>query len=165
MIASRAAINQLFLRNTSSVIGRHQRLVGGAVTSTTHCITVRNKSTPVQGVNVEHGRGVWKTYGDLTNYKQGNYQIKTFNKISPVGLARFPSDEYDIREEGQPAANAHAILLRSHKLKEEEVPKTVRAIARYDEMTTTTMMAMFFFHRLVILFSTHPAIIFLNPFF
>ena len=135
MIASRAAIDQLlFLRNASSVIGRQHRLaavVGAAVTSNIHCITVRNKSTPVEGVQVEHGRGAWKTYGDLSNYKQGNYQIKTFNKISPVGLARFPSDEYDIREESQPAANAHAILLRSHKLKEEEVPKTVRAIARY----------------------------------
>jgi hypothetical protein len=129
MIASRAALDQLFVRNACT-IGRHRL----AVASTTHCITVRNKSTPVRGVNVEHGRGVWKTYGDLSNYKQGKYQIKTFNKISPVGLARFPSDEYDIREEGQPAANAHAILLRSHKLKEEEVPKTVRAIARYDDL-------------------------------
>lgn len=81
-------------------------------------------------VEVEHGRGQWKTYGDVSNYMQGKYQIKTFNKISPLGLSRFPPEEYDLRLDGQEAANAHAILLRSHKLQEEEVPKTVRAIAR-----------------------------------
>ncbi len=81
-------------------------------------------------VEVEHGRGSWKTYGDIDNYKPGKYQIKTFNKVSPVGLARFPTDSYDLRTGDEEAANAHAILLRSHKLKEEEVPQTVRAIAR-----------------------------------
>jgi len=84
-------------------------------------------------VQVEHGRGEWKTYGDVESYKQGKYQIKCFNKISPVGLAQFPTEEYDVRTGDQEGPNAHAILLRSHKLKEEEVPKTVRAIARYDE--------------------------------
>ena len=82
-------------------------------------------------VQVEHGRGEWKTYGDLATYKEGKFQIKCFNKISPVGLSRFPADEYDVRTQDTEAANAHAILLRSHKLKEEEVPKTTRAIARY----------------------------------
>lgn len=79
-------------------------------------------------IEVEHGRGVWKTYGDVENYKSGKHQIKTLNKISPIGLARFPADEYDVRS-GE-AANAHAILLRSYKLQEEDIPKTVRAIAR-----------------------------------
>jgi D-3-phosphoglycerate dehydrogenase / 2-oxoglutarate reductase len=102
----------------------------GHARSTGNNIILRFKSTPVQGVQVEHGRGVWKTYGDLSNYKQGKYQIKTFNKISPIGLARFPEEEYDVRTGDVEAANAHAILLRSHKLQEEEVPKTVRAIAR-----------------------------------
>ncbi|CAJ1959212.1 unnamed protein product [Cylindrotheca closterium] len=81
-------------------------------------------------VEVEHLAGKWATYGDLENYKQGKYQIKTFNKISPVGLSRFPDDEYDIRDQDKEAANAHAILLRSHKLQESDVPQTVRAIAR-----------------------------------
>ena len=67
----------------------------------------------------------------MENYQQGKYQIKTFNKISPIGLSRFPTDEYDVRTADDEAANAHAIMLRSHKLQEEEVPKTVRAIARY----------------------------------
>jgi D-3-phosphoglycerate dehydrogenase len=113
MIASRLALDQMIARS-------------GTVTT----VIRRMKSTPVSGVVVEHGRGEWKTYGDLSNYKQGKYQIKTFNKISPIGLARFPSDEYDLRTGSEEAANAHAILLRSHKLQEDDVPKTVRAIAR-----------------------------------
>jgi D-3-phosphoglycerate dehydrogenase len=81
-------------------------------------------------VEVEHGRGQWQTYGDVSNYKQGKYQIKTINKISPLGLSRFPPDDYDVRAPDSDAANAHAILLRSHKLQESDVPNTVRAIAR-----------------------------------
>lgn len=81
-------------------------------------------------IAVEHGRGQWKTYGDLSSYKPGKFQIKCFNKISPVGLARFPEDSYDVRGDGEDAPNAHAILLRSHKLQEDEVAHTVRAIAR-----------------------------------
>ena len=27
-------------------------------------------------VEVEHGRGHWKTYGDIESYKPGKYQIK-----------------------------------------------------------------------------------------
>ena len=81
-------------------------------------------------VEVEHGRGEWKTYGDVSNFVPGKFQIKTYNKLSPVGLARLPEEQFDIRSEAEDARNAHAILLRSYKLKEEEVPNTVRAIAR-----------------------------------
>jgi D-3-phosphoglycerate dehydrogenase / 2-oxoglutarate reductase len=79
-------------------------------------------------VQVEHGRGEWQTYGDLSKYSPGKFQIKTLNKISPLGLKRFPSEKYDVRDDE--AANAHAILLRSYKLKEEDIPHTCRAIAR-----------------------------------
>eukprot|EP00978_Attheya_sp_CCMP212_P016422 scaffold43007_cov54-Attheya_sp.AAC.5 len=82
------------------------------------------------GVDVEHGRGAWKTYGNIENYSPGKFQIQTFNKISPVGLKTFTEKHYDVRGDGEESANAHAILLRSHKLKEEEVSLTVRAIAR-----------------------------------
>lgn len=97
--------------------------------------TVVRMTTPCRSlasspVNVEHGRGQWKTYGDVENYSPGLFQIKTFNKISPKGLAQFEKEKYEIRAEDQEAQNAHAILLRSHKLQENEVPKTVRAIAR-----------------------------------
>lgn len=119
MIASRFALDKL-VRNSNSVANKIMCGRGAAV-------AFRGMST----VEVEHGRGEWKTYGDIDNYEQGKYQIKTFNKISPVGLARFHKDDYDVRTGDDEAANAHAILLRSHKLQEDDVPKTVRAIARY----------------------------------
>ena len=114
MIASRFAMDKL-VRNSANVANKLILGRGAA----------RSMSTVVE---FEHGRGAWQTYGDIDNYEQGKYQIKTFNKISPVGLSRFHQDQYDVRSGD--AANAHAILLRSHKLQEEDVPKTVRAIAR-----------------------------------
>lgn len=96
--------------------------------------------TPVP-VSVEHGRGQWKTYGDLDNYKPGKFQIQTFNKISRKGLSRFSDEVYDVRKEGDDASNAHAILLRSHKLQEDEVKHTVRAIARCGAGTNNVPVA------------------------
>ncbi|CAB9515688.1 D-3-phosphoglycerate dehydrogenase [Seminavis robusta] len=104
------------------------RRAAAAPTRVTPVLTARAFAD--YNVHVEHGRGEWKTYGDIDQYKPGMYQIKCFNKISPIGLAQFPSDQYDIRTDAQEGNNAHAILLRSHKLQEEDVPRTVRAIAR-----------------------------------
>lgn len=72
----------------------------------------------------------WKTYGDITDYKPGKFQVQTYNKISSVGLKRFESNLYDIHSTESKAPHPHAILLRSHKLQEEQVPNFVRAIAR-----------------------------------
>ena len=96
--------------------------------------------TLLADVSVEHGRGSWKTYGDITSYQPGKFQVKTYNKISPLGLKQFPETKYEIKE-GDAAANAHAILLRSHKLQEEEVPHTVRAIARCGAGTNNVPVA------------------------
>lgn len=54
------------------------------------------------------------------------FDIQTFNAIAPEGLANFP-DDYKVSPS---LTDPHAILLRSHKLQVEEVPKSVRAIAR-----------------------------------
>jgi len=91
-------------------------------------------------VSVEHGRGDWKTFGDPTTYQPGKFQVRTYNKISPDGLKKFPDSQYEIKE-GESAANAHAILLRSHKLQESEVPHTVRAIARCGAGTNNVPVA------------------------
>ena len=91
-------------------------------------------------VDIEHGRCEWKVLGDLKNYVPGKNCIKTFNKISPHGLARFPKDDYEIRLQEEEAPSPHAILLRSHKLQEEEVPPTVRAIARYVMSSAHSLM-------------------------
>jgi len=114
--------------NTASIVsqlassGLNNLRVGG--------LGVGKSATRAFAVQVEHGRGPWKTYGVVESYNPGKYQIKTFNKISPTGLERFPEKSYDVRTGDEEAANAHAILLRSHKLKEEDVAHTCRAIAR-----------------------------------
>jgi hypothetical protein len=79
--------------------------------------------------------GKWKTFGGIDSYTAPKYRIQTFNKISSLGLARFPGDRYDVLKqppEGAAAGpqssapSAHAILLRSYKLKEEEVAPSVQ---------------------------------------
>mmetsp|Transcript_34015 Transcript_34015/g.102483 ORF Transcript_34015/g.102483 Transcript_34015/m.102483 type:complete len:450 (+) Transcript_34015:158-1507(+) len=58
------------------------------------------------------------------------FVVKTFNKISPGGLARFRPEMYRIKPSDAAPPVAHAILLRSHKIQDEDVPLTCRAIAR-----------------------------------
>ena len=55
------------------------------------------------------------------------YRIKTYNTISTTGLDRFERDRYEV---GQDIAHPDALLLRSHKLQESEIPASVTAIAR-----------------------------------
>ena len=55
------------------------------------------------------------------------YRIKTYNTISTKGLDRFERDRYEV---GQDIAHPEALLLRSHKLQESEIPASVTAIAR-----------------------------------
>jgi len=114
-----------------------------AVTKSANTATRRQISASTAAladVSVEHGRGEWKTYGCVESYQPGKFQIKTYNKISPDGLKKFPDASYEVKE-GDEAKNAHAILLRSHKLKEEEVPHTVRAIARCGAGTNNVPVA------------------------
>jgi hypothetical protein len=80
---------------------------------------------------VDHFVSGWNN-DDAEKYKDtDNYCTQTFNKISEVGLSVFTKDLYDVlpsdESEGRPA---HALMLRSHKLQEEEVHPSVRAIAR-----------------------------------
>jgi D-3-phosphoglycerate dehydrogenase len=59
------------------------------------------------------------------------FTVKTFNAISPVGLTRFPKGQYAVSgEESKLPQSPMAIMLRSHQLKEEEVPSTVRCTVR-----------------------------------
>ncbi|CAB9504260.1 D-3-phosphoglycerate dehydrogenase [Seminavis robusta] len=72
----------------------------------------------------------WKTedWEDFT--KRGKYSIQTYNKISTKGLAKFPQEMYDVSPAEFASGPAQALLIRSHKLKEDEVDVSVRAIAR-----------------------------------
>ncbi|MGB7448407.1 MAG: phosphoglycerate dehydrogenase [Ornithinimicrobium sp.] len=53
-------------------------------------------------------------------------RIKTYNAISPIGLARLPKDF----QVGPDVADPHAIMLRSADLHREVVPESVLAVAR-----------------------------------
>ena len=57
------------------------------------------------------------------------------------GLARFQPNLYEVSPNAWEASNAHAILLRSHKLQESEVDVTVRAIARCGAGTNNVPVA------------------------
>lgn len=56
-------------------------------------------------------------------------------------MERFPKEQYEIKSSEWECKNAHAILLRSHKLKETEVDITVRAIARCGAGTNNVPVA------------------------
>ncbi|OJF76269.1 MAG: 3-phosphoglycerate dehydrogenase [Treponema sp. CETP13] len=55
------------------------------------------------------------------------YKIQTLNKISPIGLADFPRETYEVASEFQ---TPDAILLRSFKMHDMLIPETVKAIGR-----------------------------------
>lgn len=55
------------------------------------------------------------------------FSIRTYNAISPTGLARFNSSHYSVSTESSEPAG---ILLRSYKITTDELPDTVVAVAR-----------------------------------
>jgi len=89
--------------------------------------SVRCFSVPL---DIEHYSSGWKVEDVSESNRTGKYGIQTFNQISTRGLARFPSDLYDVSPAEFSSGPGHAILLRSHKLQESEVGVEVRAIAR-----------------------------------
>jgi len=107
--------------------------------ATTH--QVRNLTGTTIPVEVDHYISGWNIE-DIDDFtKHGKYQVQTFNKISEKGLEKFPSDLYDIKPNEWETRNAHAILLRSHKLQESEVDVSVRAIARCGAGTNNVPVA------------------------
>ncbi len=55
------------------------------------------------------------------------YNIKTYNKISKIGLAKFDADKYIC---GEDVENADGAIVRSAALHDVEFPETLKAIAR-----------------------------------
>ena len=55
------------------------------------------------------------------------FVIRTYNAISPTGLARFDGARYKVSSE---STNPSGVLLRSYKLTKDELPSTVAAVAR-----------------------------------
>ena len=65
-------------------------------------------------------------------------KIQTLNNISPLGLSRLPSERYTI---GNDVANPDAILVRSAKMHDMEIPASVKAIARAGAGTNNVPVA------------------------
>ena len=55
------------------------------------------------------------------------FKIQTLNKIDPDGLKLFPLDNYEIASE---IPNPDAVILRSFKMHDMEIPASVKSIAR-----------------------------------
>lgn len=60
------------------------------------------------------------------------FQIQIFNRISPYALLQLDTDDYECSEDGISThfENPNAIVVRSHKLLAEDVPKSTLAVAR-----------------------------------
>jgi D-3-phosphoglycerate dehydrogenase len=56
-----------------------------------------------------------------------HFRIRTYNQISPHGLARFPAARFTV---GKTVEDPDAIVLRSHDLNGASIPASVRAIGR-----------------------------------
>ena len=67
--------------------------------------------------------------GTSSEYTGQAFTIQTYNAISEAGLKKFPEGRYEVSR-GALSADAMALMLRSHKLKVEEVPSSCRCVAR-----------------------------------
>lgn len=131
--ASNIAVRQI-LRST-----RGFRSSPRPVPSSIHARTLTGG--PNVPISVGHYESGWKI-DDIADFtKEGKYHIQTFNKISEKGLSKFPEELYEVKPSEWDAFNAHAILLRSHKLQEAEVDVSVRAIARCGAGTNNVPVA------------------------
>mmetsp|Transcript_779 Transcript_779/g.1019 ORF Transcript_779/g.1019 Transcript_779/m.1019 type:complete len:533 (-) Transcript_779:484-2082(-) len=90
-------------------------------------------------VDVDHYTSGWNVQ-DIDDFVSapGKYRVHTYNKVSPIGLAKFPAQFYIVEDAvtvkkehtTSVAPQAQALLLRSHKLQVDEIDYPVRAIAR-----------------------------------
>ena len=55
------------------------------------------------------------------------YKVRTYNQLSSKGLDRFNSENYDVSSD---VVDPDALILRSHKLHDEDIPMSVKAVAR-----------------------------------
>ncbi|MBA4731392.1 MAG: 3-phosphoglycerate dehydrogenase, partial [Alcanivorax sp.] len=55
------------------------------------------------------------------------FRIRTYNQIALRGLERFPRDRFEVASE---LSEPDALLLRSHPLGGDDIPPTVKAVAR-----------------------------------
>eukprot|EP00523_Entomoneis_sp_CCMP467_P021530 CAMPEP_0168847022 /NCGR_PEP_ID=MMETSP0727-20121128/10103_1 /TAXON_ID=265536 /ORGANISM="Amphiprora sp., Strain CCMP467" /LENGTH=551 /DNA_ID=CAMNT_0008900813 /DNA_START=57 /DNA_END=1710 /DNA_ORIENTATION=+ len=127
---------------TTASFGHHSYSYYYYSTTTTHPSDdngVIQRDGPNLPVDVEYYTSGWNV-DDIQDFvNPGKYTVHTYNKISPQGLERFPSQFYTVApaagdggddDGGKQQQQAHALLLRSHKLQPDEIDVPVRAIAR-----------------------------------
>ena len=119
------------VRTALASSGRRAAFAAASTTSVTRSSS-STSSKPFNPIplDLEHYTEGWNIQ-DVEEFTQtGFYAVQTFNKISPVGLAQFPTNLYTVEPAEGNTTPAHALLLRSHKLQENEIGVSVRAIAR-----------------------------------
>jgi len=63
----------------------------------------------------------------MPDHQQNTFKILTLNQISPLGLDRFPKENYQV---GTDITDPDAILVRSHNMLNMDIPGSVLAIGR-----------------------------------
>ncbi|MCP5245238.1 MAG: 3-phosphoglycerate dehydrogenase [Burkholderiales bacterium] len=63
----------------------------------------------------------------MPEHQQNTFKILTLNQISPLGLDRFPKENYHV---GTDIFDPDAILVRSHNMLNMDIPRSVLAIGR-----------------------------------
>ncbi len=81
------------------------------------------------------------------------FRVRTYDKISGLGLSRFPAGNYLVAPD---LADADACLLRSHKLHGEAVPASLVAVARAGAGVNNVPVAEYS-HRGIVVFNTPGA--------
>lgn len=125
-------LSTLVLRTTAAASGSGRRVFPAAFAAFSYTAVRPFSSKPFHPipVDLEHYTEGWNVK-DVEEFTQsGHYAIQTFNKISQIGLAKFPSNLYTVEPADASSNPAHALMLRSHKLQEDEIDVSVRAIAR-----------------------------------
>lgn len=63
----------------------------------------------------------------MPDHQQNTFKVLTLNQISPLGLERFPKENYQV---GANITDPDAILVRSHNMLNMDIPRSVLAIGR-----------------------------------
>jgi D-3-phosphoglycerate dehydrogenase len=81
------------------------------------------------------------------------YKIRTYNRISEMGLGRFPAEKYQV---GPDLAEPDAFILRSQNLRGEAMPESVLAVARAGAGTNNIPVDQYT-HQGIVVFNTPGA--------
>ncbi|GLC46137.1 hypothetical protein PLESTB_001194100 [Pleodorina starrii] len=119
-------------RPAAPIVGRRQLAVPRAASAELDEVALLEKALLLAKERVAKSKEVAAAPAAAPGgYTGPAFTIKTYNAISPIGLQRFPKGKYVVSgDDAALPSSPMAIMLRSHQLKVEEVPHTVRCIVR-----------------------------------